>query len=114
MFKSFKRKNVTPEVIAPVAPEKIIETQEEPKKEPKIKSVFPTAEEMANLSSETWTVATTDMILEEIYREARNGKRHVSFYKTILPETIAKELKSLGFKVDISELYKAPCFELFW
>jgi len=35
------------------------------------------------------------------------AKEGYCYYKKILPETIAKELKSLGFKVDISELYKA-------
>ena len=118
MFKPFKKASVTPEVITPVIPEEVIETviesQEEQNEEPKIKSAFPTAEEMANISSQELTVATTDMVLEEIYKEARKGRRRISFYSTILPENIAEDLKNQGFKVKISDLYKSPYFEICW
>ena len=118
MFKLFKKTPVTTEVITPIAPEKVIETviesQEEQKEQTEVTSVLPTAEEMANLSSREWAVATTDMILEEIYREARNGKRYISLFRTILPENIAEDLKNQGFKVEISELYQAPYFKVFW
>lgn len=112
-----------PAYVAPIEEKLSIELQPEPvsdklevaiQQEPVIESVFPTAEVMAQKSSENWKAPSKEQILEKLLKEAKNGYTYASFYDSMISEEIKTELEKKGYRVEVSDLYKSPYFKIYW
>ena len=82
--------------------------------EPIIKDVFPTAEIMAQKSSEKWKTPSEEDILKKLLKEANSGYMYACFYDSKISEELKTNLENKGYRLEISELYKSPYFKIYW
>ena len=79
-------------------------------------SIFPTAKSTLEIATSKWEYATAEKILKEIKDESSIGKRRATFYNSLISDELVKELRSLGYRVEVhdSPLSISPYFEIYW
>lgn len=80
----------------------------------KLETIFPKAQEILEETSKQWPVKSAEEILEKINKSKDRGERYAYFPRSHVSEQTKKELLQQGYKVQISTLYDAPCFEVIW
>lgn len=76
--------------------------------------VFPDAKEMEKISLSNHPTLTDEAVLAEIMKAAKLGHRYVSLYKSHIMGRTYSDLKSKGYKVELSYLDKEPFVRISW
>ena len=82
--------------------------------EPIIESLFPTADIMAQKSSEKWKKPSKEQILAKLIEQSEKGSRYATFYDSMIPKELKAELESQGYRVKEDEILKVPYFDIYW
>lgn len=93
--------------------EKLQETQIKHQSE-NSESIFPSSEQALKSTSENWPTISDQEILKGITNKMNKGERELYFFKSNISKSTVEALRSQGYKVKISELYKAPYFKISW
>ncbi len=79
-----------------------------------VKSIFPSAKEMAKRSTKNWPVVNSKAILDEINKQASLGKRYAVFHNSYIDEKTFVELRKKGYVVKVYTYCDAPFFRIMW